>query len=98
MDSIRPLSLEKFAGMAKPLARVLALLDILQTGGTPAPCTSSLTGWVSTNGWSAATSATCSTSTYRRTESGAGPQLLAEEPVKSSTALANASGLSSGMK
>ncbi len=24
----------KFAGMAKPLARVLALLDILQTGGT----------------------------------------------------------------
>src|SRR6202011_4024570 len=27
-------SLGKFAGMAKPLARVLALLDILQTGGT----------------------------------------------------------------
>ena len=25
---------ESFAGMAKPLARVLALLDILQTGGT----------------------------------------------------------------
>src|SRR4249919_2875624 len=34
LDSIRPLSLGKFAGMAKPLARVLALLDILQTGGT----------------------------------------------------------------
>ena len=29
---------------------------------------------------------------------GAGTQLLAEEPVKSSTALANASGFSSGMK
>src|SRR5215813_15110661 len=27
-------SLGNFAGMAKPLARVLALLDILQTGGT----------------------------------------------------------------
>src|SRR6516164_1501003 len=34
LDSIRPLSSENFAGMAKPLARVLALLDILQTGGT----------------------------------------------------------------
>src|SRR6202050_4776605 len=34
LDTIRPLSSEKFAGMAKPLARVLALLDILQTGGT----------------------------------------------------------------
>jgi len=34
LDSIRPLFVENFAGMAKPLARVLALLDILQTGGT----------------------------------------------------------------
>src|SRR6476659_7048769 len=34
LDSIRPLSPGKFAGMAKPLARVLALLDILQAGGT----------------------------------------------------------------
>jgi predicted DNA-binding transcriptional regulator YafY len=34
LDSFRPVSSVKFAGMTKPLARVLALLEILQVGGT----------------------------------------------------------------